>query len=245
MEALRRYVRDFGGGLVAVGGDQSFTPGGYRATPLEDALPVLSEAKKNRPRPTLAMVIVLDCSGSMEGKSLALAKEGTRRAVEMLGPRDQIGVVAFEERSRWVCPLHPCNDKAEILRRVDAVAAGGETDMHPAIDRAYLALRDAYADLKHILVLTDGVSAPGDFDGLVKSIAADGITLSTVAIGPEAAGPLLQEMAQEGRGHYYACDDAARLPQIFALETGIAGKLGVSEAPFLPLAVHANPCWRD
>ena len=77
-------------------------------------------------------------------------------------------MAAFEEKSRWVCPLHFCNDKAEILRRVDALAAGGETDMHPAIDKAYLALRDAYAQRKHILVLTDGVSAPGDFAGLVK-----------------------------------------------------------------------------
>ncbi len=241
MEALRRYVRDFGGGLAAIGGEASFTPGGYRDTPLEDILPVWSEAKKNKPRPTLAIALVLDCSGSMEGKSIALAKEGTRRVVEMLGPRDQIGVVAFEERSRWVCPLHACTDKAEILRRVDAVAAGGETDMYPAIDKAYLALRDAYADRKHILVLTDGVSAPGDFDGLVKSIAADGITLSTVAIGPEAAGPLLQEMAEKGGGQYYACDDAGRLPQIFALETGIAGKLGVTEAAFFPLLLHAGP----
>ena len=62
-----------------------------------------------------------------------------------------------------------------------------------------------------------------------------------MAIGPEAAGPLLQEMAEKGGGHYYACDDARRLPQIFALETGIAGKLGVTEAPFVPLSGTAGP----
>ena len=78
MEVLRRYVGDFGGGLIAVGGDQSFTPGGYRGTPLEEILPVRSEAKKNKPKPTLAMVLVLDCSGSMEGKSISLAKQAAR-----------------------------------------------------------------------------------------------------------------------------------------------------------------------
>ncbi len=78
MESIGRYVGDFGGGLIVAGGDESFTPGGYRGTPLEDILPVRSEAKKNKPKPTLAMVLVLDCSGSMEGKSISLAKEAAR-----------------------------------------------------------------------------------------------------------------------------------------------------------------------
>jgi len=54
-----------------------------------------------------------------------------------------------------------------------------------------------------MIVMTDGVSSPGDFEALVKSIAASGITVSTVAIGDEAAGPLLQDMAERAKGHYY------------------------------------------
>ncbi len=241
MESIGRYVGDFGGGLIVAGGDESFTPGGYRGTPLEDILPVRSEAKKNKPKPTLAMVLVLDCSGSMEGKSITLAKQAAGGAVKMLGPRDQVGVLAFEDKNWWVSPLHVCNDKDDILRRIDTIAAGGETDMYPALDKAYLALRESFADLKHIIVLTDGVSSPGDFGGLVKKIAADGITLSTVAVGEEAAGPLLKELAAEAKGHYYYAVDLARVPQIFALETSIAGKLGITEEPFFPQVVGAAP----
>ncbi len=241
MELLRRYVGDFGGGLIAVGGDQSFTPGGYRGTPLEDILPVRSEARKDKPRPTLAMVLVLDCSGSMEGKSIALAKQASRRAVGMLGPRDQVGILAFEDKNWWVSPLHVCDDKDQVLRRLDTIVAGGETDMYPALDKAYLALRESSADLKHMIVLTDGVSSPGDFDGLVKKIAAAGITVSTVAIGEEADGPLLRDIADQAKGHFYFCDDVARVPRIFVLETSIAGKMGVTEEPFFPQVVHAVP----
>ena len=89
------------------------------------------------------MVLVLDCSGSMEGKSITLAKQAAGRAVEMLGPRDQVGVLAFEDKNWWVSPLHVCNDKDDILRRIDTIAAGGETDMYPALDKAYLALRES------------------------------------------------------------------------------------------------------
>ena len=184
------------------------------------------------------MVLVLDCSGSMEGKSIALAKQATRRAVEMLGPRDQMGIIAFEDKNWWVSPLHVCNDKEQVLRSLDTIAAGGETDMYPALDKAYLALRESSADLKHVIVLTDGVSAPGDFDGLAKQIAAAGITLSTVAIGEEAAGPLLQDIAATAKGHCYYCDDVARVPQIFDLETSMAGKVGITEEPFFPKVVH-------
>jgi uncharacterized membrane protein/uncharacterized protein YegL len=240
MKSIGSYVAA-GGGLIAVGGDQSFTPGGYRGTPLEDVLPVRSEARKDKPRPTLAMVLVLDCSGSMEGKSIALAKQASRRAVEMLGPRDQVGILAFEDKNWWVSPLHVCDDKQQVLRRLDTIVAGGETDMYPALDKAYLALRESSADLKHIIVLTDGISSPGDFDGLVKKIAAAGISVSTVAIGEEADGPLLRDIAEEARGHFYFCDDVARVPRIFVLETSIAGKMGVAEEPFFPQVVHAVP----
>jgi len=135
MELLRGYVRDYGGGLIAVGGDQAFTPGGYHGTALEEILPVWSERAGNHPKPTLAMVLVLDCSGSMEGKSIELAKQAIRRAVDMLSPRDQIGVLAFEDKSWWVSPLHACTDKEQILGRIGTIAAGGETDMYPPLEK--------------------------------------------------------------------------------------------------------------
>jgi hypothetical protein len=45
METLQSYVRDLGGGLVVVGGPESFGMGGYYKTPLEEALPVDMQIK--------------------------------------------------------------------------------------------------------------------------------------------------------------------------------------------------------
>ena len=245
MEAVRGYVHDSGGGLIAIGGDQAFTAGGYRGTPLEDALPVISELRKERPKPSLAMVLVLDRSGSMEGESIALAKKAARTAVELLGPRDQVGVIEFEDASRWVAELRPCTDKQAVLQQIDTIAAGGGTNMLPALEKAYLALNDAFADLKHIIVLTDGLSNPGDFAVQAKRIAAAGITISTVGVGPEAAKSLLQDIADTGHGHCYLCENAQSLPKIFSLETTIAGKLGVVESPFQADAALAKDVFVD
>ena len=241
MTWVRDYVRDFGGGLVAIGGDQAFTPGGYRGTTLEEILPVRCEARRERKRPSLAMVLVIDRSTSMEGAAIELAKQATRRAVELLDPQDQVGVIAFDEVPTWISPIHPCSDKAPVLERIGTITAGGRTDTFPALERAYLALNEAFGDLKHIILLTDGISHPGDFEALARQVARSGITLSTVAVGKEAAGPLLEDLARIGHGRYYYCDDPAAVPKIFALDTASAGKVGISEEPFFAKVARSSP----
>jgi hypothetical protein len=98
-------------------------------------------------------------------------------------------------------------------------------------------LDEAFAELKHMIVLSDGVSHPGDFDALAEQMKRAGITISTVAVGEQSARELLEYMAERGGGHYYYCDDPAAIPQIFALETATASKMGIIEQPFSPQIV--------
>ena len=240
MKDLQTYVRD-GGGLIVVGGDQSFTAGGYRGTTLEEILPVISEERKDKPKPTLAMVLVLDISGSMNNPSankkirnIDLAKDALRTAVNMLRPRDQVGVLVFEDRSRWIWPLAPVTDKKSIIAQIDKIKAEGSTNMYPPLEQAYLSLREAFADLKHIIVTTDGLGESGDFDGLAKKIAAAGITMTTVGVGSEPAQGFLQSIAEKAKGRAYFCPDAEKVPRIFQTDTGIVAKIGITEEPFFP-----------
>jgi Mg-chelatase subunit ChlD len=229
MEAMRKYVEQRGGGLIAIGGDQSFTAGGYRNSALESVLPVASEPLHERPKPSLALVLVLDQSGSMEGESMALAKRAARQAVELLGPRDQVGVLVFEDSAHWASEIRPCVDKKPVLERIDAIAAGGGTNMLPAMERAFLALEETRADLKHVILMTDGASSPGDFEGLARRMNRSGITVSTVGVGPDVIQPLLEDIAREGKGRYYYCENAATVPRVFVEETKSAGKPGIFE----------------
>ena len=175
-----------------------------------------------------------------EGEKLRLAKLAIRQAVETLGPRDQVGVLAFDEQSRWVSPLQPYTHRESVLRGVAAIEAGGGTKMYPALEQAYLALRKTSADARHVLLLTDGVSKPGDFASLARKIAHANIGATIVGLGPEADRMRLQEIAEKSKGRCYFCGNAQTLPRIFATETQAAAKFGVAEGPCFARAAQPD-----
>lgn len=241
MEIIRTYVQDLGGGFLMLGGDQSFGLGGYYKSILEEILPVRSDFEKEKEKPSLAMVLIVDKSGSMGGVKIELAKDASKSAVELLGGRDQLGVVAFDGASYWVSELHPASDKSYIVDRISSIQASGGTNIYPAMEMAYEALSSANAKLKHVILLTDGHSSPGDFQGIAQQMASNRITLSTVAVGSGADQMLLEDLAKIGSGRYYFCDDPQSVPQIFAKETITASKSAINEQPFIPQMVRPTP----
>lgn len=240
MDLARTYVRDLGGGLIMLGGDQSFGLGGYYKTALEEILPVRSDFEKEKEKPSLAMILVIDKSGSMGGEKIELAKEAAKSAIELLGPSDKVGVIAFEGDVFWVSEVHPCTDKGFVLDRVSTIEAGGGTSMYPAMVEAHEALARTVAKLKHVIILTDGISEPGDFEGITQQMTQARMTVSTVGIGEGSDQQLLEEIARIGNGRSYFTNDPSSVPQIFAKETVSASKSAINEQPFTPQVVRTT-----
>ncbi|MDW8309244.1 MAG: VWA domain-containing protein, partial [Verrucomicrobiales bacterium] len=234
MTLLESAVRDFGVGLVCVGGDQAFTAGAYRGTPLENLLPVSMELDSRKVLPNGALALVIDRSGSMAGEKLEMAKEAAIGALAALGDQDLVAVIAFDAAVHEVAPLQPAANRRAIMREVAGIDSAGGTAMYPPMLRAYEMLKNARATLKHCIVLTDGLSQPGDFEGLARAMAADRITISTVAVGADADERLLEGLASIGRGRFYVARQAGELPQIFIRETAVVLKTAILEEPFSP-----------
>ena len=239
---LASYVRDQGGGLIAVGGDEAFSVGGYAHTPLEEIMPV-ETARSKLKMLSLAMVVVVDRSGSMCGEKITLACQAAVGAVELLSRADRIGVIAFNSGAETIVPLQSAEHRFAITNRILNIGAGGGTDMYPALEGAYEMLRDVDTNIRHIIVLTDGQSASGNFEGLARKCAEQKITISTIAVGPDADRGLLARIAELSEGRMYLAQNAQPLPQIFARETILASRSGVFERPFTP-RLQAGGDWR-
>ena len=240
MNTIRSYVQELGGGLIMVGGDQAFGLGGYYKTTIEEILPVRSDFEKEKEKPSIAMVLVIDKSGSMGGIKIEMAKDAARAAVELLGPKDKVGVIAFDADTFWVVDVQSASNKGQVIDKISTIEAGGGTIMGPPMEAAYEALMNTPAKLKHVIVLTDGVSEPADFQGIAQNMTQAKMTCTTVAVGDDCDFDLLQEIARIGGGRYYQAEDPSNIPQIFAKETVTASKSAINEQPFTPIVVRPS-----
>mgnify|MGYP004509392865 CR=1 FL=1 len=244
---LDTYVKDYGCGLVAAGGEESFGLGLYRNTVLEDILPVDMMPRSTNEVPSLAMVMVIDHSGSMSGEgdsdsgatNLDLAITAANHAVDELTENDYVGVVTFDDRYDWQLPITKVDDKDAIHKRIETIPDGGGTTIKPALNAALSEIVKCDADIKHVVLLTDGQGEDRNFAGIINDYKEKGVTLSTVAVGEYSDKSLLEQVARGCGGRYYYCDNGTDMPKIFAQEVLLSGETYIQNGTF-SLAVNSS-----
>ncbi|HHY83751.1 MAG TPA: VWA domain-containing protein [Clostridiales bacterium] len=244
-ELLDNYVKSMGRGLLVTGGDNSYALGGYLGTKLEEMLPVDMDLSKKKEIPSLALVLVIDKSGSMADSQyginkMELAKEAAIRSTQALRDDDFIGVVCFDSAAGWVVEIQQVSNREDIEDAIGTIQPGGGTNLYPGLNMAYQALQNTKTTLKHVIVLTDGHTEGGNFDSLVSQMAANGITVSGVAVGEGADGKLIERIAELGNGRYYYTDNFASIPKIFTKETYMATRSYINNETFFPKALGSS-----
>jgi Mg-chelatase subunit ChlD len=246
MLAVQSYVRDLGGGLVAVGGPTSYGVGGWYQTPLEDTLPVEMQIKDEQRQTSVAMVFIIDRSGSMSSTSggvskLDLAKEAAARSVELLSPLDRVGVIAFDSAAAWTVPMTDLSNPGEVVNAIGSIRTGGGTDILAGLQAMAEILPDEPSTVKHVILLTDGGANPEGIPELVSSMQVEyGITLTAVGVGSDAA-PFLEQIAELGGGRYHFTAEPASIPSIFTEETTLATRAYIVEGTFYPQLETPSP----
>jgi uncharacterized membrane protein len=263
LEVLQVYVRDLGRGLVVIGGSESYGAGGYANTPLEETLPVDMGVRDRQKQPDVALVVVIDKSGSMDAchcnsfnggmgggsgiagvKKVDIGKEAILRAASALTAKDELGVVAFDSAAHWVVKTEPLGGITDLQGTIAGITADGQTNIFAGLDQAVQSLKTATATRRHIILLTDGWSSSGQYDKILADMKAAGITLSTVGAGG-GANPFLSQLAKQGGGRFYAAANPAAIPDIFLKETQQVSGQQIVEEPFYPILSGTSPIVRD
>lgn len=159
---IEAYVGDYGCGLVCCGGEDSFALGGYRESVLEKILPVDMELRGVDEVPVMAMIMVIDHSGSMSANvgssatNLDLAITAAQTAVDQMRETDYVGVITFDDKYAWVVEPVLASDKDAIKEQIATIPEGGGTTIQPALREALEGVSECDASIRHVVLLTDG-----------------------------------------------------------------------------------------
>ena len=242
MEVLADYVLERGGGLLMTGGRGSFGVGGYHLTPVDELLPVSMEVRQEHRKQGVALVIVLDRSGSMGAHvdprttKMDLANLGSVAAIELLSAIDAVGVIAVDSTDHVIQPLTDVDDPAELASRVRTIrAGGGGIFVYTGLLAAGRMLEGVSHSNRHIILFADAADAEEQqrVPELVEALGEMGTTVSVIALGteqdPDAA--FLRTVAAKGGGEIYFTTQAMELPKLFAQDTLTVARSTFIEEP--------------
>ncbi|MBE6638828.1 MAG: VWA domain-containing protein [Ruminococcaceae bacterium] len=216
---LERYVADYGRTLLAVGGKDTFMYGNMQSTALKDMLPVELMIKENIEANSVALMLVLDCSSSMKGEYISIAKQGALNCLSAMTDNDEVGVVSFSKEAKLESTLIRASDsnKEELTRVISGLELGNGTYYTEAIKLAHQELLKSEATIKHIIFLSDGQPSDKDYYEAVINANQNDVTVSTIGLGYSSY--ILDNIATYGKGRYYYVYSAEELPDIMLSET--------------------------
>lgn len=249
MEAIRTSIHDQGTGLIMIGGPDSFGPGGYQNTPIEEALPVLCEIKSPLAAGKGGLVLIMHASEMADGNHWQ--KVIARLAIERLSAPDMVGVMQYGFGAgaagiRWVIPFQTVGeDKSRLLAKIDRMDPQDMPDFDPFLTAAAdtLANPEHNLSVKHCIVISDGDPQYGAAgQAATAKMAANAITCTTVGVATHGQAEStkmksIAEATKDGRGNpgsYYEPKDPSQLPSIYIKETRRISQSFIYDKPFLP-----------
>lgn len=235
MGVLAAWVKHLGGGLFMTGGKNSYGTGGYYQSSLEAALPVSLELRSEHRKLALALMVVMDRSGSMAAPArgdrtkMDLANIAAASSMDLLSPLDEFGLLAVDTESHVVVPLQQLKDKGAARDRILRVESmGGGIFVYEGLSKAAEMLLQAKAETRHIILFADAADSeqPGRYWELLEKAEKAGMTVSVIGLGTEqdSDANLLRKIAEAGKGRIFFTRDPEELPRLFTQDTFVAAR---------------------
>ena len=167
----------------------------------------------------------------MNGTAMELSKAAAEAAADTLAPAQMLGVLTFNNESNWDVPLGRVRDSRPTLH--DAIARSPRAARRRSIRRSARPTSRSPASARAPSTSSCSRTASPSrrtSRALVRQMSDAHITVSTVALGPEADVTLLRNLATWGGGRNYVVQDAQQIPEIFVKEARSAATPESDEA---------------
>jgi Ca-activated chloride channel homolog len=170
------------------------------------------------------LTFLVDVSGSMQSRDkIGLLKDTLKMLTEELEDGDTVSLVTYAGNTRVVLEPTPISQRADILRALDGLTAGGSTAMGAGIELAYgLAERNLRpGSVNRVIVCSDGDANVGirsheQLSSYIAGYAKKGITLTTLGFGNgNYKDTMMERLANDGDGNYYYIDSLQESRRLF------------------------------
>ena len=194
-------------------------------------------------RPAVNLALLVDTSGSMEGRAIADARAASLALIGSLAPEDRLAVVVFDSKAEVLLPSTRLADadRKDLEQKIQGMKANGTTDMasglRMAIDEVTRNL--AKEGVNRVVLVGDGV--PNDdrhILSLVAQASSQGISITALGLGNDYDETLMGRIAQQSGGRFFYVDDSKKVASFFSEEVTRLHKVVARHAV---LELHPGP----
>lgn len=194
------------------------------------------------------IVTVLDVSGSMSGRKVALLKQAMGFVINNLGPSDRLSVVSFSSSAARQLPLVCMNDegKQKALEKVEFLYCSGGTNIAEGLIKGAKVVSDRKwkNPVVSIILLSDGKDTCGhnDYKTLLPDTisTSSGIQVNTFGFGADHDAVLMHSIAENSGGTFSFIESGNAIQDAFAQCIGGLLSVAVQEVKLELNSIHQD-----
>lgn len=176
-----------------------------------------NDGDENTFRAPIDLVCVIDRSNSMKRGRIDLVRAAINQLIELLGDKDRLSLVEFNDAADRICPLMLCNkkNKETLLKYVTNIQCKGATDITHGAKVAFEIIRQRNQKnyITSIFLLSDGQDgyAYKGVETLIEQYKTtyqmkECYTIHTFGFGQDHDAKLMNQISQMSGGNFYNID---------------------------------------